>query len=71
MVTMEWVKTFNIRTGWHSYWPVEMPDGQIRAVWEVYDGPSFDGYYTSKPGHKAERTTKADYEEYRRRRYSK
>ena len=64
---MEYVNTFNYRTGEHSYLAIEMPDGKTRAVWPVHDGPTFDGYYTAEVGGKVRRTTRADYDEYQRR----
>jgi len=65
---MEVVRHWNIRTGWHGYLCVLMPDGELRAVWMEFDGPQFLGYYTAGPNVERRKTDRADYEEYRRRR---
>ncbi|MCS7256460.1 MAG: hypothetical protein RMJ05_11865 [Thermomicrobium sp.] len=61
------IRCFNWRTGWHVYECVEMPDGQVRAVYREWDGPDFLGYFTEGPDIPKRRTTYEDYQEYQRR----
>lgn len=61
------VRVFDWRTGWHVYECVEMPDGQVRAVWRLWDGPDFVGYFTEGPDVPRRRTTYDDWLEYERR----
>jgi hypothetical protein len=61
------IRHWHIRTGWHADECVEMPDGQTRAVWAVYDGPYFCGYVTKTPDGPERSTTEEDYREYCRR----
>jgi hypothetical protein len=57
----------NPRTGTRTYVAVEMPDGEVRAVWQEWDGPDFAGYHTKTVDGRDWWVDKADYDEYYRR----